>query len=119
MQAGHLPFLQQGCIDLGLEWKANESRFITHEGTRPCEHAIAMSGIRHTIGVVRNGDMYNLACDFYGSQRLSHCVGSRFENLMQRLSTNMAKHELYQQGAREIREEVVEEDQRVRLVASF
>lgn len=119
MQEGHLPFLQTACVDLGLNWLEGQQQYQTHEGIRTCVHAIQMEGVRHTIGVVRQGDKFNLACDFYGSPKLRDQVGQQFEHLMQRLSTNMAKHELYEQGARDIREEVVEEDERVRLVATF
>jgi len=119
MEAGHLPFLEMACADLGLNFVHGQTTYKTHEGERSCDHAITMIGASHSIGVVSDGDVFNLAADFYLNQKFSDVTGVKFETLMQRLSTNMSKHELYERGARDIREEYIEEDQRVRLVATF
>lgn len=121
IKADDLAQLEKAATDLGLVFKRDSKRYRTHEGTRACEHEIVSTFGHHTIGVVRSNQpgVYNLSADFYGHRQLAEAVGSEFEILMQRYSTNVAKDRLYAQGAREIREEFVEDDQRVRLVATF
>jgi len=118
MTEQHLPHLEKACSDLGLVYHKNLTHYLTHEGERSCDHAIEMEGQRHTIGVVEENGRLNLAADFYESGRLREAVGGEFENLMQRTSVNMACHEMFLNGAREI-EEQVDEDNRIRLVATY
>jgi hypothetical protein len=116
-----LGFLQIACEELGLDWLGGMDKYVTHEGLRDCVHAIRIEGGTHTIGVVRSLDdpnTFDLSADFYQNARLRDTVGENFEILRQRVSTNGAKFQLYQRGARDIRE-TVEDDNRVRLVASM
>jgi len=119
MTDDHLPHLEAACQDLNLRFHANLTRYMTHEGQQACEHVIEMEGQPHTIGVVREGDKLNLAADFYSCQRLQETVGDSFDILMQRTSVNMARQELFLDGAREIEEQIDTEDNRIRLVATY
>ena len=116
---GHLTYLRSACDSMDLVFCQDQKRFNTHEGARTCEHAIRQIGTHHEIGLVREKSNLNFAVDFYNSPRLKEAVGENFEILTQRMSTEMARQELYDHGARDVREEWNEAEQTVRLVASY
>ena len=121
MEDAHIPFLRSACDSMELVFGQDQKTFQTHEGKRACEHAISQPGTHHEIGLVRNRESGTLdfSVDFYNSPRLREAVGNDFEILTQRISTEMARESLYDNGAREVREEWIPEENVVRLHATY
>lgn len=57
--------LNQACRRLGLEFLQNQRTFQWFGSPAACEHAIGVPGARYEIGVVRDGNVYALNCDYY------------------------------------------------------
>jgi hypothetical protein len=58
-----LPALKQMCRNQGWEFVENQKTFQWYNGAGECEHAIRIPGAKYEIGVVREGNKWQLLHD--------------------------------------------------------
>jgi len=102
-----LQFLKKACKAFNAQFVEGQTTFESYYGKNKCNHAIKVSGASYEIGVVQNGDHFELQMDNYSSGRLSDKVGNNAGDLLQRMSAEKAKH-LAQRNEWSVRESLDE-----------
>ena len=110
----NLDILKKACEKIGLQFKEGQSSYkwfgtwvndyhgsnaaykhgIDPKNYGKCDHAVGVTGNSHAyeIGVVKNGDHYDLIYDFYGGQgaAIEKIAGRECSNLVNEYSENVA-----------------------------
>ena len=64
LEINDLGMLGQACKGLGMELVRNQKAFKWYGEDSQCDHAIKVPEASYEIGVVKNGNRYELQCDF-------------------------------------------------------
>ncbi len=108
-----LDSLKAACRRLGFELKENQKSYKWYgaymgdyplpEGIKKSDlgksaHAILVPGAQYEVGVVKNGDHYNLLYDFWEPGGLNAALGPNAGKLVQAYAIEAAKEEAQHQG---------------------
>lgn len=92
IQINDLQALKQACQVMGLQFKENQRTFKWYNGTSPCTHVIKVPGALYEIGVIKNGELYELQCDFWSTGGLN-VLGQNGNLLKKHYSLERVKNE--------------------------
>jgi hypothetical protein len=93
IQINDMQALKQACQVMGLEFAENHRQFKWYNGFSPCEHVIRVPGASYELGVIRNGQTYELQCDFWSTGGLQDRLGHNGNLLKKHYSLERVKNE--------------------------
>lgn len=93
IQINDLQALKQACQAMGLEFKENQRTFKWYNGTSPCSHVIKVPNALYEIGVIKNGEPYELQCDFWSTGGLQSVLGENGSLIKKHYSLARVKNE--------------------------
>ncbi len=116
--------LKAACKELGFQFRENQkthkwygtNRESENEDLGKCDHAIKVPKCKYEIGIVRNGNHYNLLWDSYYTGGLEERIGKDAGILKQAYSVQRIKREARIKGYRVVQKKVTNG---IRLVLSF
>jgi hypothetical protein len=92
-----LSALKEACRRLGFEFR--EQKTFTKWGiSGDCDHAIHIPKAGFEVGIVKNGEQYNLLYDDYQTGGLDVALGPNAEKLIQAYAVEAAREEAQRQG---------------------
>ena len=116
--------LKAACEQLGFQFRENQkthkwygtNRGSENEDLGKCDHAIKVPKCKYEIGIVRNGNHYNLLWDDYWTGGLEERVGKGAGILKQAYSVQRIRREARIKGYRVTQKKI---SNGIRLVLSF
>jgi len=93
IQINDMQALKQACRVMGLEFAENHRQFKWYNGFSPCEHVIRVPGASYELGVIRNGQNYELQCDFWSVGGLQRVLGENGNLIKKHYSLERVKNE--------------------------
>lgn len=97
LEVKDLGILGQACTRLGLRLIKNQKTFRWYGKNSPCDHALRIPGADYEIGVVTNGGLHELNCDFY-DRNIEKVIGSQGGLLKQAYAVEKTKLEARKRG---------------------
>ena len=97
LEVNDLGVLGQACKGLGLELVRNKKTFKWYGQDSQCDHAIRVPDASYEIGVVKNGNGYQLQCDFY-DRELGKVIGVNGGLLKQAYALHKTRIEARRKG---------------------
>lgn len=88
-----LKALKSACRKMGLEFRENQARFKWYDGESQCHHAIHVPGARYEVGVIQNGNTFELAWDNWSSGGLVQKLGENAGLLKKQYSLERIRNE--------------------------
>jgi hypothetical protein len=93
LEVKDLGTLRQACIRLGLNLLEGKKTFKWYgQEESHCDHAIRVPGATYEIGVIKNGNLYELQCDYWDST-IGKAIGQTGGLLKQAYAIECAKRE--------------------------
>jgi len=97
LEVNDLGMLGQACKGLGLELIRNQKSFKWYGQDSKCDHAINVPDASYEIGIVKNGNGYELQCDFY-DHALGKVIGVKGGLLKQAYALQKTRIEARRKG---------------------
>ena len=98
LEVKDLGTLKQACTRLGLNIIEGKKTFKWYgQEDFPCDHAIRIPGATYEIGVVKNGNLYELSCDYWDSA-IGKGIGKNGGLLKQAYAIERTKTEVRRKG---------------------
>ncbi len=98
LEVKDLGTLKQACIRLGLNIIEGKKTFKWYgEEDHPCDRTIRVPGATYEIGVVKNGNLYELQCDYWDSA-IGKVIGKNGGFLKQAYAIERTKTEARRKG---------------------
>ena len=97
LEVRDIQVLGNACKRLGLELLKGQKTFKWYGKEAECDHAIRVPGANYEIGVVKNGSLYELNCDYY-DPNIEKTIGRQGGILKQAYAVEKAKVEARKKG---------------------
>ena len=97
LEVKDLATLGQACTQLGLTLLKGQRHFKWYEDQAPCDHAIQVPGADYEIGILKNGELLELNCDFF-DRNLEKVIGGQGGLLKQAYAVAKTKIEARRKG---------------------
>lgn len=97
LEVRDIQVLSSACNRLGLELLKGQKTFKWYGKEAKCDHAIRVPGAKYEIGVLKNGSIFELSCDYYDSN-IEKVVGKQAGLLKQAYAVEKAKIEARKKG---------------------
>ena len=97
LEVRDIQVLMSACQRLGLELVKGQKMFKWYGKEAECDHAIRITGANYEIGVINNGSLYELNCDYY-DPNIEKTIGRQGGLLKQAYAVEKSKVEARKKG---------------------